>query len=196
MFAKSVVTRLLIFPTRFSPLELLSLSTSLGKFDTLSLPILEVLGTSLEELACKVSSREWRVSLSVSFGRLFRADSSSDDGKDRSTISFVFRDVVVGEVSALTPELALLSALNRIRSECSKMSWVMMHSARTSVRVYGPGLETIGKPRSFWTYRNVNVPLPCYSAYHGTCEKPDDPEPRTHDRVLAMCFEVSIAESL
>jgi hypothetical protein len=100
---------------------------------------------------------------------------------------------VIEEISLFSlGEVALVSALNRTRSECSKMSWVMMHSVRTRVRVcVQQGEKQIHEVGRIWIYRDVNVPLPCHSVYHRPCEKPNYPEPWTDDRVFATRFEVS-----
>jgi len=118
MLAKSVVTRLLIFPTR------LLLRSSLGSdFATSSaglpsvafFPLVEI---TLSELPCKVVSPLEDSCLSRSSG--------------------VEAPAGVGfAVDSRLPAMFFVSAFIRIRRECSKMSCVKMLSVLTSVLVCG-----------------------------------------------------------
>ena len=124
----SVVTRLLIFPTRLLALLDPDFSPSALTPDFL----LEVDFVLLVSAACtsdegcavnveSVTPWECRVSSSLTEPLPFPSDSSAAEL------------IVDASLASLSWGA---SALTRIRRECSKTSWVMMHSARTRVRVW------------------------------------------------------------
>lgn len=134
MLLRSVVTRLLIFPTRLLAASDLS-SASLVAFDLALDFVLEV---TLAELACTVSSLDFRVSTSVVADE---GDVSSPLLCDPPGEGWVTIEASSGVVDMEIDELELVfalsvvSAFTRMRSACSKTSWVIIPSARTRVRV-------------------------------------------------------------
>lgn len=143
MLLRSVVTRLLIFPTKLSALEWPSLSVCLEALSSsfvdllFDLPLLDALDLTLDELARKVSSREWSVLTSVVLASTtWLLIELSSCGDDDSLIEAWSGVKVAGVAGVLVGgAFGSVSALTRMRRECSNISWVIRHSARTSVRV-------------------------------------------------------------
>jgi hypothetical protein len=123
MFSRSVVTKLLIFPTRLLESEVGS--SVFSAFWSFFFPVFEV---TLAVLARIVSSSEELAECSR------RVPSTLD--VDGSPITDAVSGVCgTGVFDPLLPVELGASALTRMRRECSKTSWVMIAWARTRVRV-------------------------------------------------------------
>lgn len=122
MFPKSVVTRLLILPTRFWALLEPTSFSSVDFWDEVS-PSLAfgVVSDASGRTVLSVANSECNVSLSLASGCVVVMEAESG---------------VVEAMTISTFDSLCVSAFMRIRKECSNTSWVMTASVRTSVRVY------------------------------------------------------------